>query len=445
MAVVLDRAHSLIENHTALRELLGTYGPLQLQELRDRAMIAFTEAGIPTTKDEEFKYLPLHALEGTSYAPAYGATIDPADLEGLPLDGLDAITLTFINGEYAPELSNTSGLPQGARVMSLRDALEQHEGLVLRHLGKIASLEGRLGSTNDERFVHLNTAYLSEGAFIFVSKGVSVETPIHLKFVNRADHGAFASHPRILIVLEEAAQAKVVETHQSIQGSDAKYFANVVDEIHLGANAFLEHVKFQDESPSAIHIANIYAHQESASTYTSTNVAFGGAIARTDLNAYVGGEHCETWLNGAYLGRDEQIIDSHTRIDHALPNCHSFEVYKGILDGRSTGVFNGKIFVYEDAQKTDAKQTNQALLLSPTATINTKPQLEIFADDVKCTHGATVGQIREDALFYLRSRAIPEADARKLLVYAFVAEVLERVTVEAVRSDLEKALFDRVG
>lgn len=439
-----DKHPSLIGNYDSLRSLLATYGSPELAEYREVCKARFEAVGLPTTKDEEFKYLPLHPLEA-ALKPAYGATVDHGDAERLPLGKLDAITLTFVNGEYAPEMSNVSGLPNGARVMSLRDAFDAHEGLVMRHLTKIATLEGKLGSTNDERFVWLNGAFLGEGAFVFVAKGVVVETPIHLRFLNRADHGAFAAHPRILVVLEEAAQAKIVESHSALPGSTASYFTNVVDEIHLGPNAVLEHVKFQNEDPTAVHIANLYSLQEGGSTLTSTNVCFGGAIGRSDVNAYVDGEHCETWLNGAYFGTGEQMIDNHTRIDHAKPNCHSFEVYKGVLADKSIGVFNGKIFVYEDAQKTDAKQTNQALLLSGQATINTKPQLEIFADDVKCTHGATVGQIGEEQLFYLRSRGIPEADARRLLVYAFVAESLEKITIDAVREALETVLYDKLA
>lgn len=441
--MLIEKTHSLIENHRVIRALLSTYGPASLEPVRDANLERFSKVGIPTTKDEEFKYLPLHALQEKEFGHAYGATVNAPEIELLPLGKVDAITLTFVNGEYAPELTNPSGLPAGAIVMSLQDALEQHADLVMQYLGQVATLENRLGSTNDERFVWLNSAYLGEGAFIFVPKGVVVKVPIHLRFVNRADHGAFASHPRVLIVLEEGAQAKVTESHAGLEGGSN--FTNIVDEIHVGPNAILEHVKFQNESSDAIHIANLYAHQEAGSTFTSTQVCVGGAVSRADVNVFVDGEHCETSLNGAYFGVREQIMDNHTRIDHAKPNCHSFEVYKGILDDKSVGVFNGKIFVYQDAQKTDAKQTNQALLLSPAATINTKPQLEIFADDVKCTHGATVGQIREDALFYLRSRGIPEADARKLLVYAFVAEVLEKISIDEVREGLEKFLFDRLA
>ena len=440
--LITDKPHSLVSNFEAVRELLGLTGPESLRAVREAALAKFAESGIPTTRDEEFKYLPLNRLRETEYVPSYGATLSEDDLKSMPLSVIDGPCLTIVNGEFAPELSNVSGLPNGVRVMALSEALEQHEGLVMRLLGKIASHEGKLGTTNDERFTHLNTAYMAEGVYVFVAKGVMVEPTIHLRFITQADHGAIAVHPRVVIELEEGASAKIVESYHGLGGES---FTNVVHEVALGANANLEYAKSQTESGSTIHIANQYVDQKSSSVFTSNQVAFGAAISRTDLNVFVDGEHTETSLNGAFLGQGEQIIDNHTRIDHAKPNCHSFEVYKGILDDRSVGVFNGKIFVYEDAQKTDAKQTNQALLLSANATINTKPQLEIFADDVKCTHGATVGQIREDALFYLRSRGIPEMDARGLLVYAFAAEVLEKISMDVVREALEAELYRRLN
>jgi Fe-S cluster assembly protein SufD len=208
-----------------------------------------------------------------------------------------------------------------------------------------------------------------------------------------------------LVVLEDGADAKLIESYVGLKGI---YFTNAVTEVYLGPDAILEHTKYQEETEGAVHIANLAVHQEESSIYTSNLTNFGGQIVRNDINTWLNGEHSETWLNAATVGLRNQVIDNHTRIDHAKPNCNSFEVYKQILGDRAVGIFNGKIFVYEDAQKTDAKQTNQAILLSPTATVNTKPQLEIFADDVKCTHGATIGQLREDALFYLQARGIPK-------------------------------------
>jgi Fe-S cluster assembly protein SufD len=442
MTHLTERPLSLIENFQTLRQVLASYGPEKLQAVRDRAMRRFEEAGLPTSKDEEFKYISLRALEEGRFGPSYGATIDRRQLEATSVGKVDAITVSFINGEYAPELSTAHALPNGVFVGSLADGLVTHEEQVLAHLGRIATLDGKLGSTNDERFVDLNTAFLGEGAFVYIGKGVEIERAIHLVFLNKADHGPFVSHPRILIVLEEGAHAKVLESYL---GLDGVYFTNAVTEVAIGANAGLEHTKFQDETRDSVHIANLSIVQEQGSVYTSNNVNFGSKIGRNDLNVFLNGEHTETWLNGANVATGDQVIDNHTRIDHAKANCNSFEVYKSILGGKSTGIFNGKIFVYEDAQKTDAKQTNQGILLSPTATFDTKPQLEIFADDVKCTHGATVGQLREDALFYLRARGIPRLQAQALLVYAFAAEVLEKITVADLREALETVLFDRLN
>jgi Fe-S cluster assembly protein SufD len=437
-----EKPHSLIANHEQIRALLGTYGPADLQRLRDDSLERYMRAGVPTAKDEEFKYTHLPELRDVEFKPAYGSNIFRTDLIDTPVGGIEAITLAFINGEYAPEISTEGTLPDGVVFCSLREALESHGDLVMRHLGRVHVLDGKLGSTNDERFRWLNNAYIGEGAFLYVPKNAAVEDILHVLYVNRADHGPFAAHPRTLIVLEQGSEAKVLESYVGLGG---QYFTNAVTEISMAKNSHMEHTRFQMESLDAIHIGTLAAEQSEDSVLTSNSAMFGGKTSRLDANFWVGGEHAETWLNGTYVGMGEQVVDNHTRIDHAVPNCNSFEVYKGILGGKATGVFNGKIFVYEDAQKTDAKQTNQAILLSPTAQVNTKPQLEIFADDVKCTHGATVGQLREDARFYLRSRGIPLAEADALLVYAFAAEVLEKISVATVRDALEQALNKKLN
>jgi Fe-S cluster assembly protein SufD len=380
-------------------------------------------------------------LKENEYKPSYGATVDRIEFGSTPVGKVDAATIVFVNGQEAPELAVPRNLPSGVFVGPLKQALNEIPELVEKWLGKVATYDGKLGSTNDDRFIHLNDAYLAEGVVVYVPRNIVVEDPIHLAFVSKADHGAFAAFPRVLVVLDENSQAKLLESYVGMSGS---YFNCPVTEIALEKNAILEHDKFQYETLTAVHIANIAVHQDGPSTYTSNNIGFGGAISRNDINVWVDGEHCETWLNGTYVATGEQLADNHTRIDHAMPNCNSFEVYKGILADRGQGVFNGKIFVYQDAQKTDAKQTNQAILLSPTASIETKPQLEIFADDVKCTHGATVGQVKEEAKFYLRSRGIPEKEADALLVYAFAAEVIEKIAVDEVREALEKVLFEKL-
>lgn len=434
--------HSLVDNFELLKGLLSTYGPASFQDLRERAFRTYLEFGIPTTKDEEFKYLSLRALEEGEFKPAYGATIDRREIEQTVVGSIDAITVAFVNGEFAPELSSAHALPGGVFIGSIVDGLAAYEREIVQNIGEVATLRNKLGSSNDERFVNLNTAYLGEGAFVYLRKGISLDRPIHLLFLTKADHGPLASHPRTLIVLGENSDAKILETYLGLEGA---YFTNAVTEVVLGPAAMLEHTKVQMDGPDSIHIANISVTQSEHSIYTSNNIQFGSKIARNDVNVWLDGEHTESWVNGASVGLGDQVIDNHTRIDHAKPNCNSFEVYKSILGGRATGVFNGKIFVYEDAQKTDAKQTNQTILLSPTASINTKPQLEIFADDVKCTHGATIGQLRGDSLFYLQSRGIPRKQAESLLVFAFAAEVLQKVTIPGAREMLEGVLFDKLN
>ncbi len=433
---------SLIQDHAVVARLLSAHTPPALAEVRERAYQAFAAVGMPTTKDEEFRYVSLRALDEGGFGPAYGANVDRQETEAAPLGGLDAINVTFVNGQHAPEVSGFDDLPDGVFVGTLADAFAANAERVMAHLGKVATLQGKLGSTNDERFVHLNTAYLGEGAFVYVPRGIALARPIHLRFLTKADHGPLAVFPRVLIVLEDGAVAKVVESYGHLKGVA---FVAPVTEIVLGRDANLELTRAQLEGDDTMHVSNTAIHQASGSTITHNNLNLGGRVVRHDVNVWLDGEHTETWLNGASVGRRDMVIDNHTRIDHAKPNCHSFETYKSILDDESTGVFNGKIFVYEDAQKTDAKQTNQGLLLSAKATFNTKPQLEIFADDVKCTHGATVGQLREDALFYLRARGVPKAQAESLLVYAFAAEVFEKVTVTDAKDALEAILFERLG
>jgi Fe-S cluster assembly protein SufD len=433
---------SLTDNHALVAKLLSAHTPEVLSEVRERAYQAFSAVGLPTSKDEEFRYVSLRVLEDGGFKPAYGANVDRADAEAAPLGGIDAITVTFVNGEHAPDLSSQDALPKGVIVGTLADGFEWDQERVMSHLGKVATLQGKLGSTNDERFVHLNTAFLGEGAFVFVPRGVSIERTIHLRFLVKADHGPLAVFPRVLVIMEDGTAAKVVESYVGLQGVA---FVSPLTEVVLGQDAILELTRSQLEGGDSVHVSNTAVRQAGGSTLTHNNLNLGGRIVRHDVNVWLDGEHTETWLNGASVGQRDQVIDNHTRIDHARPNCHSFETYKSILDDESTGVFNGKIFVYEDAQKTDAKQTNQGLLLSKKATFNTKPQLEIFADDVKCTHGATVGQLREDALFYLRARGVPKAQAEALLVYAFAAEVFEKVTVEDAKDALEALLFERLG
>jgi len=315
----------------------------------------------------------------------------------------------------------------------LKAAIQDDLQVVKDHLGQIALIESHT-------FAALNTAIFEDGVLLQVGKSAIIEPLIEIVHVSTESGGASA--PRLVLVAEANSAVRVIETF--VTSGAEKCLTLPVTEAFIGPGAVVEHVKFQIESPTAYHVSLWQAVQARDSDYRAYNIVFGGAIARTDQNVVLDGEGITTRMDGVVVATGEQLIDNHTRLDHAKPNCNSFEIYKQIIDDKAACVFNGKIFVHLDAQKTDAKQTNKALLLSKEASINSKPQLEIFADDVKCTHGATVGQLDDQALFYLQSRGIPKAEAEAMLVYAFAAEVVELIGDEQVKQGLEKKLFEKL-
>jgi Fe-S cluster assembly protein SufD len=401
-----------------------------LARLRDEAWRRFVTMGFPTTRQEEWRFTSVASIAdgGFVLAAPPESPVPAVDID--PLRVADAAAeLVFVDGHYAPALSRSSGLPHGAQVGSLAASREQW-GL---HLPHAFSFEGL-------PFVALNTAFLHDGAWIDLPAGSVVEPPLHLLFVSRggAGSGPFMTHPRIAVILGKNSRASIVETF--VGGDGTRYFTNAVTEIVVGENAGLEHYRLQYEGAEAHHVSAILVRAQRAARYASHSISFGGALVRNDLIAVLEGEGVECTLNGLYAADAERHVDNHTTIDHVRPHCGSREMYKGILADRARGVFNGKIIVRPDAQKTDAKQTNRALLLSENARINTKPQLEIFANDVKCTHGAAVGQLDDDAMFYLRSRGLGEGAARRLLTHAFAADVLNRIRLEAVRTTVDGRL-----
>jgi Fe-S cluster assembly protein SufD len=406
--------------------------PPWVHHLRKEAIERFAELGFPTLHDEEWRFTPVTPLARVPFqlAGRDRPALSSERLAQLAPDAGDAHRLVFMNGHFAEGLSSISGLSGTAA--SLAAALQAHPDRLQPHLARHARFD-------EHPFVALNTAFLRDGALLLIPKGMVVEKPIHLVFVSTAPGQPTVSHPRNLVVLGENSQATLVESYVGSEGE--VYFTNAVTEVVLGENAFLDHYKLQEESRQAFHIATLQVQQARGSNFCSHAITRGGALVRTDINAVLADEGCECTLNGLYLGRDRQLIDNHTRIDHAKPHCTSHELYKGILDERARGVFNGKIYVHPGAQKTDAKQTNQTLLLSDDAQINTKPQLEIFADDVKCTHGATVGQLAGDAIFYLRSRGIGRDQARSILTFAFANDIISRIKVEPIRQRLEQMLL----
>jgi Fe-S cluster assembly protein SufD len=294
-------------------------------------------------------------------------------------------------------------------------------------------------NSDSNAFLALNTAFLADAVVLDIPRGIVVDVPIHILHVSQSGAEPTVSHPRFIARFGAHSQSTVIESYIGDKG--AVYFTNAATELIVADSAVVDHYKVQRESLNAFHVATTQVVAGPSTAFTSHSLTFGGHFVRNDINAMLVGERSETTLNGLYLGSGNQLVDNHTSIDHAVPNCASHEIYKGILSGRARGVFNGKIYVHQDAQKTDAKQTNKTLLLSDEAQINTKPQLEIFADDVRCTHGATIGQLDDEGLFYLRSRGIGKKQAQSILVYAFASDIVSRIKVEPVRAQLDRVLL----
>lgn len=399
--------------------------PAWMPPLRQAAFSRFVELGIPTRHHEEYRFTNVAPVFEHDYQTATDVTVTAEQLAQVSFGDLDGLRAVFVNGVFAPELSRLENIPNGLQVGTLQQFVGS--GLLENHLARYAGFE-------NQPFVALNTAFLSDGAFLAVERNAIIEEPIQLLFLATAGNQAVISHPRTLILAAENSQVSVTETYLGI--GEGITLSNAVTEVVLEQNAGVELTKITQENGKSFHFGAMQVELGRDSRFTSQNVTLGGAIVRHDHSAAMRGEGAECTLDGMYFAGGQQLIDNHTTIDHALPHCNSHELYKGILDGQSRGVFNGKIFVRQDAQKTDAKQTNQTLLLSTEASINTKPQLEIFADDVRCTHGATIGQLSETQLFYLRSRGIGKEAARSLLTYAFAAELVERVKSDAVRAEI---------
>lgn len=416
-----------------------------LGRLRESAFDRFEQLGFPTTDEEEWKYTNVAPIAKRKFAlpslepQAGGLPLDAAQLEPFLYEEARQSRLVFVNGIYRAELSSQDALPEGLIAASLYDALHGDFAEILRE--QLA----RSADYNKNAFTVLNTAFINGGAFVFIPKGVRVESPIHLLFLSTGQTAEepTASFPRVLVVAAEGSEATIIESHASVE-EDAVYWTNAVVEIVLADNARLEHYKLQRESQQAFHTATTVAELGRSSSFNSTTITMGSALARHDINIILDHEGAECWVDGLYVVGHGQHADTHSVIDHRKAHCTSHQLYKGILDGKSRAVFNGKVFVREGAQKTDAMQTNRNLLLSDEARVDTKPQLEIFADDVKCAHGATVGQLEEEELFYLISRGLRPELARNLLTYGFAEEVINKISVESIRAQLDEAVLNRL-
>ena len=426
----------LLTDQEAFVAALPAGEPARLRELRTRARDRFAELGYPTTQHEEWRFTNLNPLAKAGFALAPESDLVTAgDLTKYAYE--KTARLVFVNGRFSSALSEIGELPAGAIVTGLRDALAQHPDKVEPFLGQFARFE-------EHAFVALNTAFLDDGLFVYVPRGVVIERPINVVYLGapEGDGTPGACFPRNLIVADENSQATVVEQYGTI--GEGRFFTCPVTEVVAEPSAVIDHYKLQRESHDAFHMATLQIQQDRASNFASHSISWGGGIVRNDVNAVLAGEGADANINGLYMVEVEQLIDNHMRIEHKAPHCDSHELFKGILEGRSRAVFSGRIYVHPGAQKTDAKQTNRNLLLSDQALCNSHPQLEIFADDVKCTHGSTVGELDETAIFYLRSRGIGEVAARSLLTYAFAADIVRRIKVPAVRRDLEEFLFRRL-
>jgi Fe-S cluster assembly protein SufD len=401
-----------------------------LQNLRESAFARFCEVGFPTTHDEDWRFTNVSPIAKTSFELSRDAKVTKQQVEGFGVAGIGC-QLVFVNGRFSRELSSVGQLAAGVSVNSLAEEISANSSSVESHLGRYLDIQR-------DAFSALNTAFAEDGGYVHVRRGVVLADPIYLLFISTAGDKPSMSHPRNLIVIENEAQATVVEDYVSIGETAA--FSNTATELVAGENAVVSHYMIEREHRQAFNISTLRIQQGRSANVSSHSVLLGGGLVRNNVHPVLAGEGGECLINGLFIGNGRQHLDNYMQVEHASPHCASRQFYNGILDDHAHGVFHGRIIVHKDAQKTDAKQTNRNLLLSDDSRIDTKPQLEIYADDVKCTHGATIGQIEENALFYLRSRGIDEISARKLLLLAFANECLDRMAAGVARDHVEKLI-----
>jgi Fe-S cluster assembly protein SufD len=432
MAARADAVARYVAQHRVFAANGASAAPAWLRELRAAAIERFAALGFPTTRQEDWRF--------TSVAPIVdGRFVTATGKEGPGLTGAAATepTLVFLNGRYVAELSTRAGLPAGVRMENLAAALEGGQAaLVERHLARHAQYA-------DSPFDALNTAFLRDGAFIHVPAGVAFDQPLRLQFVSLPADPPTVSHPRNLVVVDEGARVAVVESYTTL--AEGSYWTNAVTELVVADGAQLELVREQGEAAGAYHVATTHSVQGRESVLRVHPMAFGAALARHDITSVLDGPGAELILNGLYLLGGRQHADHHTVIEHASPDCQSHEYFNGVLDGAARGVFSGRIVVRPGAQRTDSKQTNHNLVLSEEARADSQPQLEIYADDVKCTHGATLGPLDAKELFYLQSRGLAPAEARALLTYGFGAEILGRMRHAGLRDAFDRRVRERLA
>lgn len=406
--------------------------------IRRESFSKFDELDFPTTRNEEWKYTNVLPMLNNNFVNTSPEKIN-SSLKINPeitelVNSLGADLMVFNNGYFSDTLSKIKNNSDGIVIDNLAKAFIKYPDIISEHLAKYAA--------NDNGFTALNTAFTQDGAYIHVSKNKIIESPVFLLYLTGDKNENLLINPRNLVVAESNSQVTIIECYQ---GVDSKpYFNNSVTEVISGDNAYIEFYKVQTENFNSYHVSKTQAHLERNGNFVHNQISIGGALVRNDINSVMDGEGCEVHYNGLFLVTDEQHVDNHTLMDHAKPNCFSNELYKGILAGKSRGVFNGKVIVRPDAQKTNAYQSNKNIILSDEALMNTKPQLEIFADDVKCSHGATVGQLEEEQVFYLRSRGIDEKTSRSILIHAFAGDVIELIKEKPLKEFVHKIVFDHM-
>ncbi len=435
MSAAATEHDSYLSDFERVIERTRAVEPASLQHLRHAAMERFLAVGFPSRRDEAWKHTSVAPIVETAFtaaaAPDAAATLP--DMRAYVVGG--AYLAVLIDGHFVPALSTVGGAPDGVVVGSLAAALRDTPGLVMEHLGL-------LGGSDGHAFAALGTALFRDGAFVHIPRGVALERTVQILVLGSGGARPAAAFPRVLIVAEEGAEATVIETYASIGGG--VHLCCPTREIVVGQGARLDHYALQRESEAAFHVSTELVRLGRDASFTSHTFTFGGGLVRNDLNARLEGEGASLVLNGLYYATGSAHVDTHMTVDHAAPHCESHELYKGVLDGKASAVFNGLIHVHPGAQKTNAKQSNRNLLLSREALANSNPQLRIYADDVKCTHGSTVGQLDDDAIFYLRSRGLGRDEARSLLTRAFAGEIVERVKPAALRAQLEALLAARL-
>lgn len=435
MSQVAEFKEWFINNFSEFEKNMNGEKEHHIHQLRREAIKNFSKLNFPNTKDEEWKYTNISPLLNHKFVPANNESAEKKiDTSAFLFSKDEHSVITFINGIYSKVNSKLMDLPAGVLIDSLSLIEKNKPELIQQYFGKFAS-------TGNNIFTALGTAFINDGVFIHIPDGKVIEDIIHILYITDTSDEEIIVQPRNLIVAGKNSQATIIEHYLSI--SDSIYFTNSTTEVIADENSVIDHIKLQEESKNAFHFSRMEVEQERYSNFTSHAVSFGSQISRNDITSRFNGEGGECTLNGLFLTEGRQLFDTHTLMDHANPHCNSHEHYKGILTDSSRGVFSGKVLVRKDAQKTNAFQQNNNILLSKDALVNTKPQLEIFADDVKCSHGATVGQLDGEAMFYLKSRGIGDEAGKAILIHAFASDVFKSIKVEAVRNYLEVILTNR--